>query len=213
MSEELKVLAARMPLEVFNQGRVEVIDEVVHPEFVDHGTPLCSARWPACHRVGSRRPGTRFILSASGTASSLSTGLQWTSWECSSSSGSCRSLGSRSQRRFTGGRRCGGQRERAPEAQLRRALVPATGIGSLRGFATCGASSALAYRFAHGRLRSSLTPAPVFQGDAGSANDLSSRYDVPSASRSPASNPATASSSMASPHSAIITASAGSHGD
>jgi len=40
MSEELKELAARMPLEVFNQGRIEIIDEVVHPDFVDHGTPL-----------------------------------------------------------------------------------------------------------------------------------------------------------------------------
>ncbi|NYD40266.1 ester cyclase [Nocardioides panaciterrulae] len=39
MSEELKAAAARMPTEVFNQGRLEVIDEVVHPDFVDHGTP------------------------------------------------------------------------------------------------------------------------------------------------------------------------------
>lgn len=39
MSEELKAIAARMPTEVFNEGRVEVIDEVVHPEFVDHGAP------------------------------------------------------------------------------------------------------------------------------------------------------------------------------
>ncbi len=40
MSEDLKAIAARMPSEVFNQGRLEVIDEVVHPDFVDHGTPL-----------------------------------------------------------------------------------------------------------------------------------------------------------------------------
>ncbi len=40
MSEEFKAMAARIPLEVFNQGRVEVIDEIVHPEFVDHGAPL-----------------------------------------------------------------------------------------------------------------------------------------------------------------------------
>ena len=40
MSEEFKAIAARMPVEVFEQGRVEVIDELVHPEFVDHGTPL-----------------------------------------------------------------------------------------------------------------------------------------------------------------------------
>jgi predicted ester cyclase len=39
MSEEIKAIAARMPTEVFNEGRVEVIDEVVHPEFIDHGTP------------------------------------------------------------------------------------------------------------------------------------------------------------------------------
>lgn len=39
MSEEIKAIAARMPTEVFNEGKVEVIDEVVHPEFIDHGTP------------------------------------------------------------------------------------------------------------------------------------------------------------------------------
>jgi len=37
MSESNKALAARMPLEVFGQGRTEVIDEVVAPDFVDHG--------------------------------------------------------------------------------------------------------------------------------------------------------------------------------
>lgn len=37
MSEELKEIAARMPTEVFNEGKLEVIDEVMHPDFVDHG--------------------------------------------------------------------------------------------------------------------------------------------------------------------------------
>jgi predicted ester cyclase len=37
MSEELKQISVRMPLEVFNQGKLEVVDEIVHPEFVDHG--------------------------------------------------------------------------------------------------------------------------------------------------------------------------------
>ncbi len=39
MSEDLKAIAAPMPEEVFSQGKVEVIDEVVHPDFVDHGRP------------------------------------------------------------------------------------------------------------------------------------------------------------------------------
>lgn len=39
MSEDLKAIAARMPEEVFSQGKLEVIDEVVHPDFVDHGRP------------------------------------------------------------------------------------------------------------------------------------------------------------------------------
>lgn len=43
MSEELKAIAARMPTEVFTEGRVEVIDEVVHPDFVDHGAPWSGA--------------------------------------------------------------------------------------------------------------------------------------------------------------------------
>jgi predicted ester cyclase len=40
MSEELKTIAARIPLEVFSEGKLEIIDEVVHPDFVDHGMPL-----------------------------------------------------------------------------------------------------------------------------------------------------------------------------
>ncbi len=40
MSEDFKAVAARMPSEVFTQGKVEVIDEVVHTDFVDHGDPL-----------------------------------------------------------------------------------------------------------------------------------------------------------------------------
>jgi predicted ester cyclase len=39
MSEELKAIAARMPTEVFNEGRLDVIDEVMAPDFVDHGLP------------------------------------------------------------------------------------------------------------------------------------------------------------------------------
>jgi steroid delta-isomerase-like uncharacterized protein len=37
MSEKNKALAARIPLEAFNQGRLEVIDEVVADNSVDHG--------------------------------------------------------------------------------------------------------------------------------------------------------------------------------
>jgi steroid delta-isomerase-like uncharacterized protein len=36
MSEQNKALAARIPLEAFNQGRVEVLDEVIAPDGVDH---------------------------------------------------------------------------------------------------------------------------------------------------------------------------------
>jgi hypothetical protein len=39
MSEDLKEVAARVPLEVFNQGLLDVVDEVAHPDFVDHGPP------------------------------------------------------------------------------------------------------------------------------------------------------------------------------
>ena len=39
MSEENKALVARMPLEVWSQGKLEVIDEVVDPELIEHGTP------------------------------------------------------------------------------------------------------------------------------------------------------------------------------
>jgi predicted ester cyclase len=38
MSEANKALAARMPLEVFGQGRTQVIEEVLAPDFIDHGT-------------------------------------------------------------------------------------------------------------------------------------------------------------------------------
>jgi len=37
MSEANKALAARVPLEVFAQGRIEVVDEVLAPEIVNHG--------------------------------------------------------------------------------------------------------------------------------------------------------------------------------
>ena len=39
MSEETKALAARMPLEVFVQGKLDVVDEVLAPGFTDHGAP------------------------------------------------------------------------------------------------------------------------------------------------------------------------------
>jgi predicted ester cyclase len=37
VSEELKAIAGRMPTEVFNEGKLDVIDEVMAPDFVDHG--------------------------------------------------------------------------------------------------------------------------------------------------------------------------------
>ena len=37
MSEKNKALAARIPLEAFNQGKLEVIDELVADNSVDHG--------------------------------------------------------------------------------------------------------------------------------------------------------------------------------
>jgi len=36
MSEQNKAIDARIPLEAFNQGRVEVIDQVISADFVDH---------------------------------------------------------------------------------------------------------------------------------------------------------------------------------
>lgn len=39
MSETNKQIAARMPLEAFNQGRLEVVDEVLSPGFEDHDLP------------------------------------------------------------------------------------------------------------------------------------------------------------------------------
>jgi steroid delta-isomerase-like uncharacterized protein len=38
MSEKNKAIAARIPLEAFNQGKLEVIDEVIADDSVDHGT-------------------------------------------------------------------------------------------------------------------------------------------------------------------------------
>jgi predicted ester cyclase len=40
MSEENKALVARIPLEVFNQGKLDVIDEVISEDFTDHARPL-----------------------------------------------------------------------------------------------------------------------------------------------------------------------------
>jgi predicted ester cyclase len=39
MAEDIKAIGRRIPVEVFGQGRYEVIDEIVAPEIVDHGTP------------------------------------------------------------------------------------------------------------------------------------------------------------------------------
>lgn len=39
VSEDRKTLAARMPLEVFGQGKFEVVDEVLAPDFIDHNPP------------------------------------------------------------------------------------------------------------------------------------------------------------------------------
>ena len=38
MSEKNKAIAARIALEAFNQGKLEVIDEVIADDSVDHGT-------------------------------------------------------------------------------------------------------------------------------------------------------------------------------
>jgi hypothetical protein len=37
MSDKNKALAARIPLEAFNQGKLEVIDEVIADNSIDHG--------------------------------------------------------------------------------------------------------------------------------------------------------------------------------
>jgi predicted ester cyclase len=39
MLQDLKAIGRRIPEEVFGQGRYEVIDEIVSPDIVDHGTP------------------------------------------------------------------------------------------------------------------------------------------------------------------------------
>jgi predicted ester cyclase len=37
--EQNKAISRRMPVEVFEQGRVEVVDEICAPNFLEHGTP------------------------------------------------------------------------------------------------------------------------------------------------------------------------------
>lgn len=37
MSDKNKALAARIPLEAFNQGKLEVIDELIADNSIDHG--------------------------------------------------------------------------------------------------------------------------------------------------------------------------------
>lgn len=39
MSDKNKALAARIPLEAFNEGKLEVIDEVIADNSIDHGEP------------------------------------------------------------------------------------------------------------------------------------------------------------------------------
>jgi len=39
MAEDIKAIGTRIPLEVFGQGRFEVIDEIVSPDVREHGTP------------------------------------------------------------------------------------------------------------------------------------------------------------------------------
>jgi len=39
MSEDIKAIGRRIPVEVFGQGRYEVVDEIVAPDSGDHGTP------------------------------------------------------------------------------------------------------------------------------------------------------------------------------
>ena len=46
MSEENKAVAARMPLEVFSQGKLEVIDEVIDAEMTDHEPPQLPGQPP-----------------------------------------------------------------------------------------------------------------------------------------------------------------------
>ena len=38
-NEDIKAIVARIPLEIFNQGKLAVIDEVLSADFVDHATP------------------------------------------------------------------------------------------------------------------------------------------------------------------------------
>ena len=38
-AEQNKAIMRRIPLEVFEQGRLEVVDEIVAPDAVEHGTP------------------------------------------------------------------------------------------------------------------------------------------------------------------------------
>lgn len=37
--EQNKAISRRIPVEVFEQGRLAVIDEIVTPDFIEHGTP------------------------------------------------------------------------------------------------------------------------------------------------------------------------------
>ena len=57
MSEENKAAAARIPLEVFSQGKLEVIDEVISAEMTDHGPPQLPGQPPG-------REGVRVLAAA-----------------------------------------------------------------------------------------------------------------------------------------------------
>ena len=37
--EQNKVISRRIPVEVFEQGRLAVVDEIFAPDFIEHGTP------------------------------------------------------------------------------------------------------------------------------------------------------------------------------
>jgi len=56
MSDKNKALAARIPLEAFNQGKLEVIDEVISDNSIDHG------ELPPGMREG--KEGVKFLVKA-----------------------------------------------------------------------------------------------------------------------------------------------------
>lgn len=60
MSDENKTLAARLPLEVFGRGDLDVVDEVLAPDFIDHG--------PARPGIPPGRDGVKIFAAAARNA-------------------------------------------------------------------------------------------------------------------------------------------------